>query len=60
MLTLIILSLLCCFGKQGVTGMNPDTLNRARMLEDCDQHLTEMPKHMLELLFQLTEQGYLF
>jgi len=30
------------------------------MLEHCDQHLTEMPKHMLELWFQLTKQGYLF
>jgi len=40
--------------------MNPDTLNRARMLEHRDQHLIEMPKHMLELWFQLTEQRYLF
>jgi len=40
--------------------MNPNTLNRARMLEHSDQHLTEMPKHMLDLWFQLTEQGYLF
>jgi len=40
--------------------MNPCTLNCARMLEHCYQHLTEMPKHMLELWFQLTKQGYLF
>ena len=40
--------------------MNPVTLNRAKMLEHRVQHLTEIPKHMLELWFQLTEQGYLF
>jgi len=31
--------------------MNPGTLIRARMLEHSDQHLTKMPKHMLELWF---------
>jgi len=30
------------------------------MLEHRIQHLTEMPKHMLEHWFQLTQQGYLF
>jgi len=35
--------------------MNPDTLNRAGMLEHRIQHLTEMPKHMLEHWFQLTQ-----
>jgi len=39
--------------------MNPGTLNCAMMLEHRVQHLTEMPKHMLERWFQLTEQGYL-
>ena len=41
-------------------GRNPGTLNRARMLEHCIQHLTESPNHMLEHWFQLTDQGHLF
>jgi hypothetical protein len=36
-------------------GMNPDTLDRVKMLEHCIQHLTELPIHMLEHWFQLTE-----
>jgi hypothetical protein len=41
-------------------GKNPGTLNRARMLEHCIQHRTELPNHMLEHWFQLTDQAYLF
>ena len=41
-------------------GMNPGTVNRARMLEHRIQHLTEMPKLMLEHWFQQHKQGYLF
>ena len=40
--------------------MNSGTLNRARMLEHRAQHLTEMPKHMLEHWFQQYRQRYLF
>jgi len=35
--------------------MNPGTLNRATMLEHRIQHLIEIPKHMLEHWFQLTQ-----
>jgi len=38
----------------------PRQLNRARMLEHRIQHLTEMPKLMLEHWFQQHKQGYLF
>jgi len=41
-------------------GMNPGTLNRARMLEYRVQHLTKMRKHMFEHWFQQHRQGYLF
>jgi len=41
-------------------GMNRDTLNRARMLEHHIQHLTEMPKHMLEHWFQLMLEQRVF
>jgi len=41
-------------------GINPGTMNHVMMLEHCVQHLTEMPKHMLEHWLQLTEEGYLF
>jgi len=30
------------------------------MLRHRVQHLTQMPKHMLEHWFQLTDQGHLF
>jgi len=40
--------------------MNPGTLNCAKMLEHCDQHLTEMPKHMLELWFILQNKDICF
>jgi len=40
--------------------MKPGTLNHARMLEHRIQHLTEMPKHMLEHWFKQHKQGYLF
>jgi hypothetical protein len=40
--------------------MNPGTLNRARMLEHRIQHLTEIPKHMLDHWFQQCIQRYLF
>jgi hypothetical protein len=43
-----------------IIGMNPGTLNRAKMLEHFIQHLTESPNHMLEHWFQFTKQGYLF
>jgi len=40
--------------------MNPGTLNRAKMLKHHIQHLTEMPKHMLEHWFRQHKHGYLF
>jgi len=35
--------------------MNPGTPNRAGMLKHRIQHLTKMPKHMLDHWFQLTQ-----
>ena len=40
--------------------MNPGTLNHARMLEHCIQHLTELPNHMLELFSNLQNKDICF